>query len=69
MLSANITSATLLAIAGNHISAGIASTPVTSEGISGVGRMAPREKLSKEYTATMNIQQVSTNGDVEAGTL
>src|SRR5690348_8719486 len=69
ILSANMTSLTPFVSAVNQTSIGTAPAPVTAEGTPGAGKTGPRTKASNAYTATRNIQQVSTNGDVEAGIL
>ena len=51
------------------MSAGSVPASVMADGILGDGNTGPREKLSKAYTATRNIQDVRTKGEVEAGTL
>jgi len=66
-LSANMTSLIPLAAAIYPISTGIMEIFAASTGIPAVGKSGPREKLSKAYTAAMNIQQVRMNGAVEAG--
>ena len=51
------------------MSVGIMVAASVTEGIPGTGNTGPRVYASNENTAAINIQQVKTNGEVEAGDL